>query len=204
LSLSQLPLRSGFLVVFSGIAEVVAWLPNPKGIESISLGLRGTSYPRSNAPHPLNPERVASASVNVGDFHSAHPVRFRSWRQTLPAMSAFRVMSPASGRNAGISLAAAARVACWPNRGHPWHGGILSPSLAGKHTMLCFDPSDGCEREQAGEDLPHGRQDWFVIGMRTMPALSPRPGRLSIKNAVNPAPSWQKQIGGHAEMPPPA
>jgi hypothetical protein len=33
---------------------------HPKGIRSFSLGLRGTSYPRSNDDEPVYPERVVS------------------------------------------------------------------------------------------------------------------------------------------------
>jgi hypothetical protein len=55
---------------------------NPNGIESISPGLRGTSYPGNPPPTRINPERVASP----GDQYPAAAIRcaliqpFQGWR----------------------------------------------------------------------------------------------------------------------------
>ncbi|MDB6022516.1 MAG: hypothetical protein JWQ04_2373 [Pedosphaera sp.] len=55
--------------------------PNPNGIESISLGLRGTSYPGEAFGENPNPERVASFArttpvcnpFRVGKFNGDSP-----------------------------------------------------------------------------------------------------------------------------------
>jgi hypothetical protein len=44
------------------VEVVVIALANPKGIESFSPGLRGTSYPGVRIRRHHNPERVASVS----------------------------------------------------------------------------------------------------------------------------------------------
>ncbi|MDB6020703.1 MAG: hypothetical protein JWQ04_560 [Pedosphaera sp.] len=60
---------------------VAIGFPNPNGIESISLGLRGTSYPGEAVGENTNPERVASFArtapvcnpFRVGTFNGDSP-----------------------------------------------------------------------------------------------------------------------------------
>jgi hypothetical protein len=60
----QLQGRMQFFAVFGGITTdvlvVVVGFANPKGIESFSPGLRGTSYPGVRIQKIHNPERVES------------------------------------------------------------------------------------------------------------------------------------------------